>query len=62
MIGDTTIDMEFANRAGLRSILVQTGSAGRDGKFPSATPNFSVNDLMEAAEIIANASKPLSEA
>lgn len=62
MIGDTTIDMEFANRVGLLSILVQTGSAGRDGKFPSATPNFSVNDLMEAAEIIANASKPLSEA
>ncbi|MCX6854131.1 MAG: HAD-IIIA family hydrolase [Verrucomicrobia bacterium] len=62
MIGDTTIDMEFASRAGLRSILVQTGSCGRDGKFPSATPDFSANGLMEAAEIIADASKPLFEA
>jgi D,D-heptose 1,7-bisphosphate phosphatase len=61
MIGDTTIDMELARRAGLRSILVQTGSAGRDGKFPAATPDFSATGLMEAAEIIANAGKPLSE-
>jgi phosphoglycolate phosphatase-like HAD superfamily hydrolase len=62
MIGDTTIDMEFARRAGLRSMLVHTGSAGRDGKFPTASPDFSASGLMEAAQIIANASKPLFEA
>jgi D,D-heptose 1,7-bisphosphate phosphatase len=62
MIGDTTIDMEFARRAGLRSILVQTGSAGCDGKFPEAIPDFLASGLMEAAQIIANASKSLSEA
>lgn len=53
MIGDTTIDLEFARRAGLRSILVQTGSAGRDGKYPAATPDFTAIDLAEAAAIIA---------
>lgn len=62
MIGDTTIDMEFAHRAGLRSILVQTGSAGCDGKFPETIPDFLASGLMEAAQIIANASKSLSEA
>ena len=33
MIGDQTRDVEMARRAGLRSILVQTGAAGRDGQF-----------------------------
>ncbi len=51
MIGDQTRDMEMARRAGLRSILVRTGTAGRDGNF-SATPDFVADDLRAAAQII----------
>lgn len=51
MIGDTTLDLEMARRGGVRSILVQTGSAGGDGKFP-ASPDFIAADLSEAANII----------
>ncbi len=52
MIGDTTLDLEFAHRAGLRSILVETGNGGRDGRFPGAVPDFTAKGLMEAADII----------
>ncbi len=45
MIGDTTTDIETAHRAGVRSILVETGYAGLDHKYPRAAdftfPNFS---------------------
>jgi D,D-heptose 1,7-bisphosphate phosphatase len=51
MIGDQTRDIEMARRGGLRSILVHTGMAGRDGKFPCA-PNHAVGDLAGAAEIV----------
>ena len=33
MIGDQARDVEMAHRAGLRSILVQTGATGLDGRF-----------------------------
>ena len=64
MIGDTTIDMEFARRAGLSSVLVQTGSGGADGKFPTAKPSFKATDVFEAAEIIVRSrtSSPVLEA
>ncbi|MEY4964907.1 MAG: hypothetical protein RL274_490 [Pseudomonadota bacterium] len=51
MIGDQTRDIEMAHRAGLRAILVRTGTAGRDGNF-SATPNFVADDLPAAADMI----------
>lgn len=51
MIGDQTRDIEMARRAGLRSILVRTGTAGRDGNF-SATPDFIADDLRAAADLI----------
>ena len=52
MIGDTTTDMELARRGGLQSILVATGEAGRDGKYPNAMPNHSVADLSGAADVV----------
>jgi histidinol-phosphate phosphatase family protein len=52
MVGDTTIDMEFARRAGVSSILVQTGEAGRDGKYPEASPLHTAADLAAAADRI----------
>ena len=51
MIGDSTADMLAANRAGLRSVLVLTGEAGRDGKWPGM-PDFTVADIAEAADLI----------
>lgn len=34
MVGDTTSDIEAGRRSGMRTILVNTGYAGRDGKYP----------------------------
>ncbi len=51
LVGDTTSDMETARRAGLRAILVRTGEAGMDGKYPAA-PDHTVQDLREAVTLI----------
>jgi len=47
-IGDTTTDIQTAGNAGVRSILVQTGYAGLDGK-QEAKPNFTFASLKDAA-------------
>jgi len=51
MIGDQTRDVEMARRAGLRSILVQTGAAGGDGQFACAA-DYVAPDLERAADIV----------
>ncbi len=51
MVGDTTIDMETARRAGLKSILLRTGYAGQDGKF-DAEPDYVMADLATAVRFI----------
>ncbi|MDM0108308.1 HAD-IIIA family hydrolase [Variovorax sp. J22R24] len=51
MIGDSTADMLVAERTGLRSVLVETGEAGADGKFV-ATPDFRFADVGAAASFI----------
>jgi histidinol-phosphate phosphatase family protein len=51
VIGDQTRDIEMARRAGLRSILVQTGITGSDGAF-DAKPDHIVADLAQAAKLI----------
>jgi HAD-hyrolase-like/MobA-like NTP transferase domain len=51
MIGDQTPDIELARRVGLRSILVLTGLAGRDGRYRSK-PDFVAQDFTEAVDII----------
>lgn len=50
-IGDTTLDIQCANNAGLKSILVKTGEGGLDGKFDSS-PDYIVEDLLAATNII----------
>jgi D,D-heptose 1,7-bisphosphate phosphatase len=50
-IGDRTGDIECARRAGLRSILVATGAAGADGKYP-VEPDRRVADLAAAVEVV----------
>jgi D,D-heptose 1,7-bisphosphate phosphatase len=51
MIGDQTVDIETAHKAGLRSVLVQTGAGGGDGRF-AAIPDHVAPDLAAAAETI----------
>jgi histidinol-phosphate phosphatase family protein len=51
MIGDRTVDIEAGRRAGCATILVRTGSAGKDGKCP-AKPDHECDDLVAAAYLI----------
>ncbi len=51
MIGDSTADLLAAQRAGVRSILVETGNAGLDGKYP-ALPDFIAPNLPMAVRFI----------
>jgi histidinol-phosphate phosphatase family protein len=51
MIGDTTTDIETAHRAGVKSILVETGYAGLDHKYPR-TADFTLPDFPKAVEFI----------
>jgi histidinol-phosphate phosphatase family protein len=51
MIGDKTADVLAAQRAGMRSVLVGTGYAGRDGKY-LVQADFECRDLAEAVDLI----------
>lgn len=50
-VGDSTVDVETARRAGVRSILVETGYAGLDYRS-WAMPDFIVPDLRAAVSFI----------
>lgn len=45
MIGDTTTDVRAGRLAGLRTILLRTGHAGRDARFPQDSPDYTAADL-----------------
>jgi histidinol-phosphate phosphatase family protein len=51
LVGDSTADILTAEHAGLRSVLVNTGEAGRDGKY-LVEPDFHVADLADAVDLI----------
>ncbi len=51
IVGDTTMDLQFGINAGVKTLLVQTGSAGKDGRY-EAQPFRSVENLLEAAKFI----------
>ena len=57
LIGDTTTDLQTAKNAGLKSVLVRTGSAGRDGKF-SAPPDFTADNLLDAVRLLLSQTRP----
>ena len=50
-IGDRTVDIEAGKRAGCGTILVHTGEAGKDGKYP-AQADYEAENLEDAAKII----------
>jgi len=56
LIGDTTTDVQTACNAGVKSILVRTGHAGKDGKY-SARPDYSFDTLAEAVDFVLAQSK-----
>ncbi len=51
VVGDRTCDIELGRNAGVRTILVGTGAAGKDGQY-EVTPDYIAADLAEAVKII----------
>ena len=51
MVGDSTRDILAGKKAKMRTILVKTGYAGKDGKY-NVKPDFVAKNLMQAAKII----------
>lgn len=51
MIGDSSADLLAARNAGVRSILVETGNAGLDAKYP-VLPDYVLPDLYSATQFI----------
>ena len=51
MVGDTTVDIKTGKNAGLHTILIKTGMAGKDGKY-DILADYEADSLLEAVEII----------
>ena len=51
MIGDSTLDIKMAENAGMKSVLVNTGQKGLDGKF-DVEPTMVADDLFDAVNKI----------
>lgn len=51
MVGDSTMDLELARNAGVKSVLVDTGFAGNDGKYDRSC-DIGAKDLLDAVEKI----------
>ena len=56
MIGDSTVDIQTAKNAGLKSVLVKTGEAGEDRKY-AVKPDRVAEDLADAIRQILKASE-----
>lgn len=50
-IGDTTMDIQTGKNAGMKTILVQTGEAGKDKKF-AVKPDYIAKNLLSAVKYI----------
>jgi len=51
VIGDKTSDIMFGKKAGCKTILVQTGKAGKDGKY-NVKPDYIAKNLLDAVKNI----------
>lgn len=51
MVGDSTIDIQTGWNAGLSTVLVLTGQAGKDGKY-QVKPDHTAEDLLDAVKKI----------
>ena len=52
-VGDTTVDVMTGINAGVRTVLVKTGEAGKDGKY-NVTPTATAKTLEDAIDFILN--------
>lgn len=52
MVGDSTVDIAAGRAARLRTVLLETGLAGADGKHPDAVPDLHAADVREAVRLI----------
>lgn len=59
-VGDTTVDVETGRRAGLRTVLIRTGYAGQDDRFPFR-PDYVVPNLGTAVSWILEGHAAMSE-
>ena len=50
-IGDTTIDIQTGINAGMKTILLNTGEGGRDGKY-DVVSDYMCDDILEAVNMI----------
>lgn len=50
-VGDTTMDIQTGINAGMRTVLVETGEAGKDGKY-DVVPTSEKENLLEAVQFI----------
>lgn len=50
-VGDTTMDIQTGINAGMKTVLVKTGEAGKDGKYP-AKADFEAENLIDAVDKI----------
>jgi mannose-1-phosphate guanylyltransferase/phosphomannomutase len=51
IIGDTTTDVQMGKNAGIKTVLVQTGQAGKDGKY-DVCPDMEAKNLFDAVRKI----------
>ena len=50
-VGDSTMDIQTGINAGMKTVLVNTGCKGKDGKY-DVTPDFTLDNLSEIIEVI----------
>ena len=55
LVGDSTADIQVGINAGLRTVLVHTGEAGKDGKY-AGRPYAEADDVLAAVKLIMEAS------
>ncbi len=60
VVGDDNRDIEMGKKSGCKTILVQTGHAGKDGHCKTK-PNFTAKNLLEATRIIINESPKIKK-
>ena len=59
LVGDRTSDIQAAQNAGIRSVLVRTGAGGTDARY-SAKPDFVADDLEMAVKLILGSSSSVA--
>jgi len=61
IIGDSTVDIQTGLNAGVKTVLTETGQAGRDGKY-AVRPDYRASDLLQAVEQVLQDAESTKEA